>query len=379
MTISDTTLFSSEKDMTNRERALAVLNYQPYDRLPIVHFGFWGETVEIWKQQGFFTTDDLTEQGWVSANGIAKLGFDFEWDPQCYPYSGIKPIFETKVIKELPDGAQQVQNGDGVIVLQKPDAGSIPAEIAHLLVDRASWEEHYLPRLQYDESRIPDFSRFMTDEHDDLRGIHIGSLFGMIRNWVGVTGSAYIYADDEELFDEMINVVGDLAYQTSKTVLERGAKFDFGHFWEDICFKNGPLITPNVFKEKVGPHYRRITEMLKEYGITIVSLDCDGMIDSLIPTWFENGVNTMFPIEVGTWEASIAPWREKYGKELRGVGGMNKLAFAYDHAAIDAEIERMKPLVDLGGFIPCPDHRIAPDGKWDLVRYYCEKMRDTFG
>ena len=55
----------------------------------------------------------------------------------------------------------------------------------------------------------------------------------------------------------------------------------------------------------------------------------------------ENGVNTMFPIEVGTWNGAITPWREKYGRELRGVGGMNKNVFARDRAAIDAEIERL--------------------------------------
>jgi uroporphyrinogen decarboxylase len=109
-----------------------------------------------------------------------------------------------------------------------------------------------------------------------------------------------------------------------------------------------------------------------------VSLDCDGKIDALIPTWLENGVNVMFPIEVGTWEASIAPWRAQYGRAIRGVGGMNKTVFAHDRAAIDAEIERLKALVDLGGFLPCPDHRIAPDAKWENVLYYTERMRATF-
>lgn len=149
--------------------------------------------------------------------------------------------------------------------------------------------------------------------------------------------------------------------------------------WEDICFKTGPLVAPDVFREKVGPHYKRVTDLLKQYGIDIVSLDCDGCIDALVPIWLENGVNTMFPMEVGTWNASIAPWRAKYGKDLRGVGGMNKVVFGRDRAAIDAEVERLRPLVDLGGYIPCPDHRIAPDGKWDLVRYYCERMHHVFG
>ncbi len=196
---------------------------------------------------------------------------------------------------------------------------------------------------------------------------------------VGVTGATYIYCEDEALFDEMINVTAELCYQCTKALLETGAKFDYAHYWEDICFKNGPLVTPWVFDEKVGPHYKRISDLLHQYGINIVSVDCDGQIDSLIPTWLNNGVNTMFPIEVGTWNASIAPWREQYGKELRGVGGMNKTVFARDRAAIDAEVERLRPLVDLGGYIPCPDHRIAPDAHWDNVQYYCERMHQVFG
>ena len=44
-------------------------------------------------------------------------------------------------------------------------------------------------------------------------------------------------------------------------------------------------------------------------------------------------------------------------------------------AAVEAEVDRLKRLVDLGGYIPCPDHRIAPDAKFELVQYYCELMR----
>ena len=100
---------------------------------------------------------------------------------------------------------------------------------------------------------------------------------------------------------------------------------------------------PDVFRELAGPWYRKITNLVKEYGIDIVSVDCDGLIDKLIPVWLENGVSTMFPIEVGTWNASIAPWREKYGRELRGVGGMNKNVFSRDKAAVEAEVEWLKP------------------------------------
>ncbi len=56
---------------------------------------------------------------------------------------------------------------------------------------------------------------------------------------------------------------------------------------------------------------------------------------------------------------------------------MNKNVFARDFEAVDAEIERLRLLVELGGYIPCPDHRIAPDAHWDMVRYYCDRMREV--
>lgn len=213
---------------------------------------------------------------------------------------------------------------------------------------------------------------------DSPLGLYCGSLFGKIRDIIGLENVSYLYIDDEELYDEIINTFGELCYKTTEYALNQGLIFDFAHFWEDICYKNGPLVMPDIFRKKVGPHYKRITNLLKANGITIVSLDCDGVIDSLIPTWLDNGVNTMFPIEVGTWNAELTPWRQKYGAAIKGVGGMNKNVFSKDKKAVDNEIDRLEKLIELGGYIPCPDHRIAPDAEWDNVRYYCEQIRARF-
>ncbi len=371
--------------MTNRERALAILRYQNYDRLPIVHFGFWGETIDKWVKEGHISPEmgkDVYDGSPNECAIVAKLGFDFNWNNCISGNNDIYPLFEREVLEKREDGTEVVRNIYGVIELEKPGVESIPSEIGHTLVDRASWEKEFLPRLQFTQDRLDLslFAKYTDDSNRDVPlALHAGSLFGKIRDWVGVENISYMYIDDEDLYTEIIDTVGDLAYQCAKAALESGAKFDYAHYWEDICFKNGPLVVPDVFAEKVGPHYKRINSLINSYGIDIISLDCDGMIDSLIPIWLENGVNTMFPIEVGTWNANIKPWREKYGKQIRGVGGMNKTVFARDYAAIDAEIERLKALVALGGYIPCPDHRIAPDAKWENVQYYCDKMHRVFG
>jgi len=390
------TLDTEVQTMTHRERLLAVLNYQPYDHLPVVHFGFLQETLDKWEAEGHLTHEEACTYGDGNLTDLAicaKLGFDFNYHTLFGPDAGLRPAFESKVVAEFPDGSKHILSGEGLVLLHVPGAGSIQPDVDHLLKGREAWEALYKPKLQFSADRVTqavvrvndqmlsyedgagDFLR--SGERDYPIGLRCGALFGNIRTWLTLEGSAYLLMDDEPLFDEIIEVNAELQYQCTKAALETGAKFDFAHFWEDIAFKNGPLISPKVFDEKVGPHYRRITELVNSYGLNIVSLDCDGLIDTLIPTWFNNGVNTMFPIEVGTWGANLAPWREQYGNGLLGVGGTDKKVFARDRDAVEAEIQRLKRLVDLGGYLPCPDHRIPNDAEWDNVRYYCDRMHEV--
>ena len=388
--------------MTDRQRIQAVLHYEEYDRLPIVHFGYWAETFQKWAADGYISQEEgeIVQRAYKdllpgAVKSVSeKLGFDCPWGETLYVKTAMSTHFERKVLEEAPDGTRKVRDHWGAIVVEKPGITSIPMELDHTLKGRKEWEEIFLPMLRFRTDRVDAIevdtgdgtARFdqggreylQGDQRQHHYGVFCGSLYGSIRNWLGLEGLCYLLADDEALVDEMIETVSELSYQCVKRALETGAKFDFGHFWEDICFKNGPLVNPKVFMEKVGPQYKRITDLLTAHGVDIVSLDCDGKVDDLIPTWLENGVNTMFPIEVGTWNASIEPWRRKYGRALRGVGGVDKRVFARDRAAVDAEVERQKPLVELGGYLPCPDHLIAPDAKWDNVRYYCDRMHETF-
>ena len=372
--------------VNNRERMQAIMHYRDYDRMPVVSFGYWHETLTKWRVEGHVAPEE--EKGYADNNVydraiMARLGFDFNWGGGVGGSSYLFPMFQTEVLRTEPDGSEVVRNGEGLIVKIKPGVVSIPAHVGTSLTGREACEEMYLPRLTDCEARVnAEAIRGRYAEIERL-GLPVclscGSLYGNIRNMLGVEDLAYLAADDEELYEEIIHTVGELCLKVAGRMLALGLTFDFGHFWEDICFKSGPLVRPSVFRELVGPWYKKITSLLKAHGVDIVSVDCDGKIDELVPVWLENGVNTMFPIEVGTWHASFDNWRRIYGKDLRGVGGMDKRVFAQDYTAVDREIERLKPIVDMGGYIPCPDHRIPPDAKWENVQYYCERFRKTFG
>jgi hypothetical protein len=128
--------------MNSRDRALAVLRYQPVDRLPLVHFGFLPETLERWRDEGHISAEEcrLCQDGHPAEQAIAeRLGFDFGWQHMFYCQASLHPHFASEVVATFPDGSTHVRNGLGVIELHAPGAGSIPAEIDHLLKDRRSW------------------------------------------------------------------------------------------------------------------------------------------------------------------------------------------------------------------------------------------------
>ncbi len=322
--------------MNFRENAMAVLHYEPFEKLPVVSFGYWGETVQKWAEEGHITREEADDYCRYGDNGagdnaiMRKLGFDFNWNSCVGMQTDLFPHFELKTLEERPDGSRIIRDENGLITLVKPGVVSIPAEIGTTLTDREVWERDYLPRLQFSMERVPlDLAeKLRSDEGRELPiGLHCGSLMGRVRDLLGVEQMSYLTVDDPDLLEEIVDTMDTLCYDCVKAMLETGAKFDYAHFWEDICFKNGPLVVPSFFEETVGPHYKRITDLLLSYGVDVVSVDCDGWIDRLVPIWLENGVNTMFPIEVGT-------------------------------------------------FIPCPDHRIAPDAKFENVQYYCDKLQN---
>ena len=369
--------------MTNRERALNILHYKPADRLPAVHFGYWNELLWEWAEQGYISRD--LAAGWGDGNAVDAeldklLGWDFNWYRTVGSNNSLYPCFEPKVLEILPDGSKRVQNHDGLIERIKPGVTSIPSEDDYLLKDREAFETLYRPKMQFCPERVNyDFYKSFNENRDpDVPiGLHLGSVLGNIRSMVSVMGMSYLmYDEDEELFADIVDTYAEMQYKCAEEILKTGAKFDFAHYWEDICFNSGPLLSPDKFEELCAKHYKKRNDLCHRYGIDIISLDCDGVTEKLLPIWFENGVNTMFPIEIGTWGDQFEAARNKYGKGMLGVGGMDKTVLRIDKAAVDRELERLRRLSAMGGFLPCPDHRLMPGTKFELVQYYAEKIKE---
>jgi len=368
--------------MTERQRFLATMHYHPRDRVPLCDFGFWPETIALWHEQG------LPE--WVTYDNYDGTKTDDFFGTERYSgvgpavNVGLCPRFEFKLLEDHGNH-EVVQQTDGVRVLRRKFMSSIPAHVGHTLTDRQSWREHYRPRLDPSHpDRLPKHLEAAVRAWTDADRPHVisvsgGSLYGWLRDWMGLENLSMIVYDDPAFFEEMVTTVADCIVGTLQRALTAGARFDACAMWEDMCYNAGPLLSPQHFKQYLVPHYRRITDLLGRHGVDIVWLDCDGKIDHLLPLWLDAGVNCMFPIEIGNWGADPVGYRREYGKSLLMMGGFDKHILAASPAAIEREVARLAPLVEDGGYIPFCDHRVPPDVPLANYMHYLAVARRVWG
>jgi len=370
--------------LTPRQRFLNQMHYQPVDRSCLYDFSCWDECIPLWQAQGLpahYTRAMLHEYFGLDATLGAGSPSQMMFGGSC----DLLPGFEEQVLDDQGE-TERVRQADGAIVIRgKGKTMSIPTHVGHTLADRASWETHYKPRLDpATPGRFPDhdpahLQKACDPQRDVPCGTWAGSVFGRLRDWMGLENIALVPYEDPAWFEEMVTTMGDLAVAMLKRTFEAGAVIDYCAMWEDMACNSGPLLSPDNFKRYLVPQYKRITEVCHAHGVDTIHIDCDGWIDALIPHWLDAGINCMFPVEVGTWNGDPARLRREYGTQLLMMGGFDKRILATSPEAITAEVRRLAPLVESGGFIGFCDHRVPPDVSLANYCHYAREARAIWG
>jgi len=355
--------------MTDLERFHACMEYQPVDRTPFWDWGGWPETIERWKREGF----DPAHPQHVASDPRLAVGHWF------FP----NPPFEHKVLAE--DAFHRVYvNPEGILMRERKDfpQSSMPQFLRFPVETRAEFRQFWKERMQPDLSaRIganwPDLLRQMRARSVPFIIIsdRWGGFFGPIRNLVGVERLCTLFYDDPAFVEEMMDADADFILAMMSQILDVVTIDAFG-MWEDMAYNHAPLISPAMVRRYMLPRYRRIADFVRSKGVKYVGLDSDGQIDSLIPVWMDAGLNFLYPFEVQSG-MDVLEVRRRYGRELRIWGGIDKRAVARGPAAIDAEVRRVKPLIDEGGYIPHTDHSAPPDISYPNYCYYLGALQQA--
>ena len=358
--------------MTDRERFNKQMHYQPIDRCFNMEFGYWNDNFQQW--------DIFLENG-ITNNKEADLFFSFDRIEVIGGNIWLDPPFPEKVAEER-DHTKIIMNSEGLLAeVPKDGHGTIPHFIKPSIVTPEDWRRCKEERFRRDTpSRKVDIEKLKAEHPSDRDyplGVHCGSMIGKIRDLLTFEGLAYACYDYPEMVEDMVETCCLLVEDFLDQVLPH-FDFDFASGWEDICFKNGPIVTVPFFRDVVVPRYKRISEKLKAAGIDIWYTDCDGDVRPLLPYLLQGGINCLFPYEVNSC-AHPAELLSEYGEELRIMGGVDKMQLLLGPEAIKKYLESLVPLVERGGYIPFCDHRCPPDVKVEDYLYYLDLKEKMFG
>ena len=358
--------------MTDRERFNNQMHYRPVDRCFNMEFGYWHENFEQWP---------LFKDNGIKDNGDADVFFNFDIIRGTGGNVWMHPTFEHRVVEESADKIVMM-NGDGLLAEVPRDGhDTIPHYIKATIVTPEDWKRCKEERFRIDDPvrriDVEALKQAHPSDRDYPLGIDGGSMIGKIRDMLTFEGLAYACYDYPDMVDDMVETCCQLVEYSLDQVLPH-FDFDFAAGWEDICFKNGPIISLDFFNRVVLPRYKRIGAKLRAAGIDIWYTDCDGDVRPLLPGFLESGINCLFPYEVNSC-VHPAELLNEYGKDLRIMGGVDKLELRKGRSAIKAYLETLVPLVERGGYIPFCDHRCPPDVDPDDYLYYLDLKEEMFG
>lgn len=201
-------------------------------------------------------------------------------------------------------------------------------------------------------------------------GIGSFSLYGWLRNLMGVEWLSIAFYKDPDWVCEIMDTLVELWIGLIRKVL-KDVKVDCATRWEDMCYNMGPMISPRIFEEFMVPRYRKVTNTLREYGVTVNIADCDGEVSKLIPGWIKEGVNALLPLESRCND--IVRLYEEYNGRFVFMDGVDEIALMLGEKAIDSTLERLRSILETGGYIPMVDHRCPPEVSYYMYLHYLKR------
>lgn len=373
--------------MTPRKRFLETLLFGNPDKIPFAPGGGRESTRRVWHRQGLpKNVKDITEYAYRQAGGKEKLS---DGGPGFLINERMIPQFEEKVL-EHKERSQIVQDWKGNICEISNDYTVEYLRNAIDFVTRRwikcpveSHDDWLNMKKRYDHddpSRLPrnaeEFKRKFANR-DWVVSFYFSGPFWQLREWLGFENLCMMFYDDpgfvSEMLDFWINYVSRLMKNAFQYVVP-----DEVHLSEDMAYKNFSMISPKMVREYLLPVYKAWGEIIRNAGCPIYAVDSDGFIGELIPIWMEAGVNACDPIEVAAGNDIVA-FRKKFGREMAYRGGIDKRAMAKGGKIIEKEIQRVRPVIEGGGYIPGCDHGVPADVSWPNFVYYVKLLAQTTG
>ncbi len=322
--------------MNTRERFHAIMNFEPFDRLPLLEWaGWWDQTLARWRGEGLPADLDAHAVG-------RHFGLDV-YKQDWFPARG-------------PECPQPASHGAGIINTE---------------ADYERLRPHLFPALPVNPERWRTWAR-EQQRGETVLWFTVEGFFWFARGLLGIEPHLYAFYDQPELMHRINADLADWMLRTLEQVCAICTP-DFMTFAEDMSYNNGSMLSKPLFDAFMLPYYQRVLPVLHDHGI-IPIIDSDG--DITVPAhWFaEAGLEGILPLERQAG-VDINVLRTAHPR-MKFIGHFDKMTMNKGRDVMRAEFERLLPTAARGGFLISCDHQTPPGVSYADYQVYTELFRE---
>lgn len=343
---------------TPKERIIAALEHRTLDRIPICEQGIWPETIQRWETEGLPKGTDPVE--YLELDKIYSFNFDCSFFPhEIYEDDG-------EYVTDL--------NGQGTTVKWPKNGGSSAGfiELDHKVKTIDDWRKAR-ECLTVTEERFKTIPDFEDDKFVSLNPIdHFWVSFKML----GMENLCMWLAGEPDSMREMYSDYTDFLIGMLDLCVEKGFKFDALWFFSDMAYANGPMFSPDTYRQVIRPSYDRLRDWCSAHN-KYMFLHTDGNLNVLMPELIDTGFDLLHPLEARA-DNDVRIFKEKYGNKITLMGNINADILARgDKQEIEEEVvSKISVAKAGGGYIYNIDHSVPPGVSYDSWTYAIELIKE---
>lgn len=326
--------------MSTRERFHAVMNFQSFDRLPIIEWAsWWDKTIDRWHGEGLPAS--LTDR------------YDL------YKHFGQDVYYQEWISPERPGCPSPSHHGAPLISSMSDYEALLPHLYPTVDDLKPLWErwEAWSKKQKKDQAVL---------------WISLDGFFWFPRKLFGIEPHLYAFYDEPELMHRINTDLAKWHLQIIRKICSISPP-DFMTFAEDLSYNKGPMLSEEMFQEFLTPYYRQVIPELKENGV-IPLVDSDGDVTTAAP-WFEAaGIEGILPLERQAG-VDIDLLRKNHPR-MKFIGHFDKMTMTRGESAMRGEFERLLPAAAKGGFLISVDHQTPPGVSYQDYQLYLSLFRE---
>jgi uroporphyrinogen decarboxylase len=343
--------------MDSRERIVATLNFEEPDRVGFIDF-IWPETWKRWRAEGL--PEDY--ERYVDFD-IVLVDVDQT------------PRFEKRVIEEADRWMIYVDEMGTKWRWPKFEASGPPLPLEGYVKREEDFEEVKARLDPEDPSRYPkDFEKIVESHHKRGKFVALAIWEPFDYCW-RLRGFTQLLADmvgNPQFVKAMFNFIADFQVKLASRAVDAGV--DGIWLWDDICYKNGPFFSPNVYESLLMPAHRRMVWFFEKRGLPCI-YHTDGNVTKIIDLLAKTGIRAIHPLEVKAGN-SIADLKEKYYGRLVLMGNIDARALSSDAETLKREVLlKLSIALPGGGYIASSDHSIPPNVSFQNFKLFAKLIR----